>query len=91
MSMETIVEHPPSPRRNRGNKAGGVARVALPDADKAGRDQFVEWVNEFECSVHIDRMGNLFARREGTDPNRDPVVIGSHLDSQPTGGKFDGA
>ena len=72
-------------------KAGGVARVALTDADKAGRDQFVEWVNELECSVHIDRMGNLFARREGTDPNRDPVVIGSHLDSQPTGGKFDGA
>ena len=72
-------------------EAGGVARVALTDADRAGRDQFVEWVTELGCSVHIDRMGNLFARREGTDPNRDPVVIGSHLDSQPTGGKFDGA
>ena len=72
-------------------EAGGVARVALTDTDKAGRDQFVEWVTELECSVHIDRMGNLFARREGADPNRDPVVIGSHLDSQPTGGKFDGA
>jgi N-carbamoyl-L-amino-acid hydrolase len=71
--------------------AGGVARVALTDADKAGRDQFVEWVVEIGCAVHLDRMGNLFARREGADPGRDPVVIGSHLDSQPTGGKFDGA
>lgn len=72
-------------------EAGGVARVALTDADKAGRDQFVEWVVELGCSVHLDRMGNLFARREGRDPSREPVVIGSHLDSQPTGGKFDGA
>ena len=45
-------------------EAGGVARVALTDADRAGRDQFVEWVTELECSVHIDRIGNLFARRE---------------------------
>ena len=74
-----------------GTEAGGVARVALTDADKAGRDQFVEWLTDVGCTVHLDRMGNLFGRREGTDPNRDPVVIGSHLDSQPTGGKFDGA
>lgn len=72
-------------------EAGGVARVALTDVDRAGRDQFVEWVTELGCSVHLDRMGNLFARRDGVDPTRDPVVIGSHLDSQPTGGKFDGA
>jgi len=74
-----------------GTEAGGVARVALTDADRAGRDQFVEWLTDVGCTVHLDRMGNLFGRREGTDPNRDPVVIGSHLDSQPTGGKFDGA
>ena len=74
-----------------GTEAGGVARVALTDADKVGRDQFVEWLTDVGCTVHLDRMGNLFGRREGTDPNRDPVVIGSHLDSQPTGGKFDGA
>jgi N-carbamoyl-L-amino-acid hydrolase len=72
-------------------EAGGVARVALTDVDRAGRDQFVEWAAAVECAVHVDRMGNLFARREGTDPDRHPVVIGSHLDSQPTGGKFDGA
>ena len=71
--------------------AGGVARVALTDDDRAGREQFVAWVRELGCSVHIDQMGNLFARRDGTDPSRSPVVIGSHLDSQPTGGKYDGA
>lgn len=71
--------------------AGGVARVALTDVDRAGRDQFVAWAHELGCSVHVDQMGNLFARREGLDPQRAPVVIGSHLDSQPTGGKYDGA
>ena len=71
--------------------AGGVARLALTDEDRAGRDQFVTWVRELGCTVHVDQMGNLFARREGTDPGRAPVVIGSHLDSQPTGGKYDGA
>ena len=71
--------------------AGGVARVALTDEDRAGRDQFVTWVRELGCTVHIDQMGNVFARREGSDPRRAPVVIGSHLDSQPTGGKYDGA
>jgi N-carbamoyl-L-amino-acid hydrolase len=71
--------------------AGGVARVALTDADRAGRDRFVAWANELGCSIHIDRIGNLFARYEGTEPDRAPVVIGSHLDSQPTGGRYDGA
>ena len=71
--------------------AGGVARVALTDEDLAGRDQFVAWVGALGCSVHVDQMGNLFARREGTDPDRLPVVVGSHLDSQPTGGRYDGA
>ncbi len=71
--------------------AGGVARVALTDEDLAGRERFVAWARELGCSVHVDQMGNLFARREGTDPDRAPVVIGSHLDSQPTGGRYDGA
>ena len=71
--------------------AGGVARVALTDVDRAGRDQFVTWARALGCSVHVDQMGNLFARRDGTDPGRLPVVIGSHLDSQPTGGRYDGA
>lgn len=71
--------------------AGGVARVALTDEDRAGRDQFVAWVQKLGCTVHVDQMGNLFARREGTESQRAPVVVGSHLDSQPTGGKYDGA
>ena len=71
--------------------AGGVARVALTDADRAGRDRFVAWATELGCSIHIDRIGNVFARYEGTDAARSPVVIGSHLDSQPTGGRYDGA
>lgn len=71
--------------------AGGVARVALTDEDLAGREQFVAWARALGCSVHVDQMGNVFARREGTESDRLPVVIGSHLDSQPTGGRYDGA
>ena len=71
--------------------AGGVRRVALTDEDRAGRDLFVAWCEAVGCTVSFDAMGNLFARREGADPTLEPVAIGSHLDSQPTGGKFDGA
>lgn len=70
---------------------GGVCRVALTDEDKAGRDRFVRWCEDAGCRVTIDQMGNIFARREGLHPERPPVLAGSHLDSQPTGGKFDGA
>ncbi len=69
---------------------GGNCRLALTDLDKAGRDLFVRWCKEAGCSVTIDRMGNIFARRPGRDPSLPPVVTGSHLDTQPTGGKFDG-
>jgi N-carbamoyl-L-amino-acid hydrolase len=70
---------------------GGVCRLALTDLDKEARDRFVSWCLEAGCTVRIDRLGNLFARREGTDPTAPPVVTGSHLDTQPTGGKYDGA
>ncbi len=69
---------------------GGSCRLALTDLDKQGRDLFVRWCREAGLSVSIDRMGNIFARREGRDPTLAPVVTGSHLDTQPTGGKFDG-
>ena len=69
---------------------GGVCRLALTDLDRAGRDLFVRWAKEAGCSVTCDRMGNIFARRPGRDPALPPVATGSHLDSQPTGGKFDG-
>ena len=69
---------------------GGVCRLALTDIDKAGRDQFVEWCREAGMSIRVDKVGNIFARREGRLSDAKPVVTGSHLDSQPTGGKFDG-
>ncbi len=70
---------------------GGVCRLALTDLDREGRDLFVRWCEEAGCSVAVDQVGNIFARRPGRSPDRDPVMTGSHLDSQPTGGKFDGA
>ena len=69
---------------------GGNCRLALTDLDKQGRDLFVRWCEEAGCTVTVDRMGNIFARRAGRDPKLAPVVTGSHLDTQPTGGKFDG-
>ena len=70
---------------------GGVRRLALTDLDREGRDLFVRWCEEAGCAVSVDRMGNVFARRPGRDPDAPPVMTGSHLDSQPTGGKYDGA
>ena len=69
---------------------GGVCRLALTDLDKEARDLFVKWCKEANCTIKIDQMGNVFARRAGTDNTLAPVVTGSHIDSQPTGGKFDG-
>lgn len=70
---------------------GGVKRLTLSDVDKKGRDQFKGWCEALGLTVRVDAIGNMFARREGRDPKRLPVLLGSHLDSQPTGGKFDGA
>ena len=70
--------------------AGGVGRIALTDLDRQARDLFVRWSKEAGCSVRIDRVGNIFARRGGTDEHAAPVMTGSHLDTQPLGGKFDG-
>lgn len=70
---------------------GGVCRLALTDVDRAGRDLFVSWCEAAGCQVTVDAVGNIFARRCGVNPNLAPIMLGSHLDSQPTGGKFDGA
>jgi N-carbamoyl-L-amino-acid hydrolase len=69
---------------------GGSRRLALSELDLQGRELFLGWCREAGCSIRIDRMGNIFARREGRDNTQPPVVIGSHLDTQPTGGRFDG-
>jgi N-carbamoyl-L-amino-acid hydrolase len=69
---------------------GGVCRLALTDLDREARDLFVTWCEEAGCSIRVDSMGNIFARREGTKPSLGAVATGSHLDTQPTGGRFDG-
>jgi beta-ureidopropionase / N-carbamoyl-L-amino-acid hydrolase len=70
---------------------GGVCRLALTDLDRQARDLFRRWCEEAGCTVSVDKMGNMFARRPGRDNTLPPVMTGSHIDSQPTGGKFDGA
>jgi N-carbamoyl-L-amino-acid hydrolase len=69
---------------------GGVRRLALTALDRDGRDRFVAWCRDAGLTVTVDGVGNVFARREGRDPRRAPVMSGSHLDTQPSGGKFDG-
>ncbi|MBM3600578.1 MAG: Zn-dependent hydrolase [Alphaproteobacteria bacterium] len=70
---------------------GGVCRLALTDLDRQGRDLFIRWCKEAGCTVTVDGIGNIFARRPGRDNSLPPVMTGSHLDTQPTGGRFDGA
>lgn len=69
---------------------GGVHRLTLTDLDKQARDLFVSVAKKAGCSIKIDAMGNIFARRSGEDNRLSPVLIGSHIDSQPLGGKYDG-
>ena len=70
---------------------GGVKRLTLTDLDGQSRKLFRNWCEAAGCSVTVDEMGNMFARRPGQDNTLAPVMMGSHLDTQPTGGKFDGA
>lgn len=69
---------------------GGSCRLALTDLDKQARDLFVQWCKDAGCTIKIDQMGNVFARRKGKNDSLAPVMTGSHIDTQPTGGKFDG-
>ena len=68
----------------------GLRRLALSAEDKQMRDLFVDWTKAAGCTVEIDRLGNIFARRAGTDPSLPPGAIGSHLDTQICGGRYDG-
>ena len=70
---------------------GGVRRITLTDLDRQGRDCLVDWFEAAGLEVRVDPIGNIFGRRAGRDAARAPVVAGSHLDTQPSGGKFDGA
>lgn len=70
--------------------AGGLRRLALSEEDRVMRDQFASWVRDSGYDLRVDRLGNMFARRPGADPDAPPVLIGSHLDTQAKGGRYDG-
>ncbi len=69
---------------------GGVQRLALSDEDKEARELFITWLKEIDVEVTVDEMGNIFGRRPGKNNDLPPVMSGSHIDSQPKGGRFDG-
>jgi N-carbamoyl-L-amino-acid hydrolase len=69
---------------------GGVRRLALTDLDREGRDLVCGWFRDAGLDVTVDRIGNIFARRPGRDADAAPVMAGSHIDTQPSGGRFDG-
>ena len=69
---------------------GGVCRLTLTDLDKQGRDLVLQWARDAGMTVTIDKIGNAFMRRAGRNNALPPIVTGSHIDTQPTGGKFDG-
>tara|TARA_B100002003_G_scaffold92980_1_gene86704 strand:- start:10782 stop:12032 length:1251 start_codon:yes stop_codon:yes gene_type:complete len=71
-------------------RKGGCNRQALTTLDKAGRELFISWCKEIGCEIRWDEIGNIFARYPGADPEAGAVLMSSHLDTQPTGGKFDG-
>jgi beta-ureidopropionase / N-carbamoyl-L-amino-acid hydrolase len=73
-----------------GTARGGCNRQALTDADRQGRDTFSEWARQAGCAVTVDAIGNLYARRRGSDGNAAVVLASSHLDTQATGGRYDG-
>lgn len=74
-----------------GTDDGGVCRVTLTKEDKSGRELFIKWCKEIGCTIRVDAIGNIFARYDkGANDHTKAILIGSHLDSQPTGGKFDG-
>ena len=74
-----------------GTAKGGIRRLTLTDEDKRVRDWFRQQCEALGCTVAVDEVGTMFARRAGKDPDAAPIAMGSHLDTQPTGGKFDGA
>src|SRR5262245_18822056 len=69
---------------------GGLKRLTLTAEDKQVRDWFCRACTDAVCSISIDEIGSIFARRAGADVSAAPILFGSHLDTQPTGGKFDG-
>ncbi len=73
-----------------GTPKGGVCRLALTELDGQGRDRVTLWGKAAGLSITVDAIGNIFMRRAGRDNDKPPIMAGSHIDTQPTGGKFDG-
>jgi N-carbamoyl-L-amino-acid hydrolase len=73
-----------------GTAGGGVHRLTLTDEDKQARDLFIRWLREIDLKIEVDEMGNIFGTRAGKNNDLAPVMSGSHIDSQPKGGRFDG-
>jgi N-carbamoyl-L-amino-acid hydrolase len=73
-----------------GTPAGGMSRLALSDHDRDARDLLISWMHELGLTTRFDDFGNIYGRRAGSDPDLDPVLVGSHLDTVPGGGRFDG-
>jgi N-carbamoyl-L-amino-acid hydrolase len=73
-----------------GTPEGGMTRPALSDADRAARDLFCDWLRALDLRVRVDDFGNIYGRRAGSESTADPVLVGSHLDTVPRGGRFDG-
>ncbi|VEF49236.1 N-carbamoyl-L-amino acid amidohydrolase [Bacillus freudenreichii] len=69
---------------------GGICRLALTNEDKEMRDLYIQWLENIGLQVSIDDFGNIYGRKEGKNPDAAPVLIGSHLDTQPEGGRYDG-
>lgn len=90
LNRDRLVESMETQASIGGTDDGGLHRLALSDADKSVRDWFVDQLQELGISVRVDEFGNIFGRRQGTDPDAAPVLVGSHLDSQPNGGIYDG-
>ena len=70
---------------------GGVYRLAATTEDRDARPLLVDWAKKANCEINVDQVGNLFCRRRGRNDELAPIILGSHLNSQPTGGKYDGA
>ncbi|UCH36899.1 MAG: M20/M25/M40 family metallo-hydrolase, partial [Candidatus Bathyarchaeota archaeon] len=73
-----------------GTSGGGVHRLTLTQEDKKARDLFLNWLRDINLEITVDEMGNIFGKRPGNNKDLPPVMSGSHIDSQPQGGRFDG-
>lgn len=80
----------PAKQISRAETETGMTRLALSDSDKQARDWFVKTTEDLGCKVTVDEMGNIFAVRPGLKNDKPPTFAGSHLDTQPTGGRYDG-